>query len=156
MIYTVTFNPAIDYVMRLPTLREGKTNRALSTEIQFGGKGINVSRVLAELGVDTTALGFVAGFTGAALEAHLEAVGIRSRMIRLPEGQTRINVKLKTNSGGVKETEINAPGPHIPPACLEALLTELDTLVAGDTLVLAGSMPSSLPNDTYSRIKTQS
>ena len=152
MIYTVTFNPAIDYVMRLPVLRQGETNRAVTSDIQFGGKGVNVSCVLRELGVENTALGFVAGFTGEALAEHLSALGVRTDFIRLPEGNTRINVKLKTPEGSAKETEINAAGPAIPNECLQALLAKLDTLTEGDTLVLAGSIPASLPKDTYSRI----
>ena len=152
MIYTVTFNPAIDYVMRLSVLRQGETNRASTSDIQFGGKGINVSCVLRELGVENTALGFVAGFTGDALAEYLSTLGIRTDFIRLPEGNTRINVKLKTPEGSAKETEINAAGPAIPNECLQALLAKLDTLTEGDTLVLAGSIPTSLPRDIYSRI----
>ena len=102
MIYTLTFNPALDYIMRLPVLREGETNRAASTALQFGGKGINVSLVLAEMGVESVALGFVAGFTGEALSAHLAAVGVQTDFIPLPEGLTRINVKLKTPEGDRK------------------------------------------------------
>lgn len=152
MIYTLTFNPALDYIMRLPVLREGETNRAASAEIQFGGKGINVSCVLAALGVESTALGFIAGFTGEALTAHLSASGIRTDFIPLPEGHTRINVKLKTPEGRFPETEINASGPAIPETCMDALIAKLDILTHGDTLVLAGSIPASLPRDTYSRI----
>lgn len=152
MIYTLTFNPALDYIMRLPVLREGETNRAASTALQFGGKGINVSLVLAEMGVESVALGFVAGFTGEALSAHLAAVGVQTVFIPLPEGLTRINVKLKTPEGDHPETEINAAGPAIPTECLEALYRKLDALSAGDTLVLAGSIPPSLPRDTYCRI----
>ena len=152
MIYTLTFNPALDYIMRLPVLREGETNRAASTALQFGGKGINVSLVLAEMGVESVALGFVAGFTGEALSAHLAAVGVQTDFIPLPEGLTRINVKLKTPEGDHPETEINAAGPAIPTECLEALYRKLDALSAGDTLVLAGSIPPSLPRDTYCRI----
>ena len=152
MIYTLTFNPAIDYILRLPVLREGKTNRAASASIQFGGKGINVSRMLAARGVTSTALGFAAGFTGEALTAHLTEAGISADFISLPEGHTRINVKLKTPQGAYPETEINASGPAIPPNCLEALYNKLDALREGDTLVLAGSIPSSLPQDTYSSV----
>ncbi|MBR5123964.1 MAG: 1-phosphofructokinase [Clostridia bacterium] len=152
MIYTLTFNPALDYIMRLPVLREGETNRAASAEIQFGGKGINVSCVLASLGVESTVLGFVAGFTGEALTAHLSSSGIRTDFIPLPEGNTRINVKLKTPEGHFPETEINAPGPAVPEDCVKALMAKLNALTEGDTLVLAGSVPASLPRDTYSRI----
>ena len=152
MIYTLTFNPAIDYVMRLPVLREGETNRAAATAVQFGGKGVNVSLMLAALGVESTALGFVAGFTGAALAAHLGSRGVKTDFIPLPEGLTRINVKLKTPEGDHPETEINASGPAIPADCLEALYDKLDGLTAGDTLVLAGSIPPSLPRDAYRAI----
>lgn len=149
MIYTVTFNPAIDYVMRLPTVATGETNRAAETSLQFGGKGINVSLVLRELGAETTALGFVAGFTGEALAAHLTARGIPADFIALPYGLTRINVKVKADG---TETELNAPGPEIPADCLNALLSRLDRLKEGDALVLAGSIPPSLPRDIYARI----
>ena len=152
MIYTLTFNPALDYVLRLPTLREGETNRAESASIHFGGKGINVSLVLSALGVESTALGFVAGFTGEALVSHLAERGVHTHFIPLPEGLTRINVKLKTPEGAYPETEINTSGPAIPPPCLEALYRRLDTLGAGDTLVLAGSIPAGLPKDTYRAI----
>ena len=152
MIYTLTLNPALDYIVRLPAIREGQTNRAVSTELQFGGKGVNVSLVLAELGISSVALGFAAGFTGAALTAYLTERGVRADFIPLPEGLTRINIKLKTPEGVHPETEINASGPAIPAACMEALCARLDTLTAGDTLVLAGSIPSSLPKDTYRAI----
>ena len=152
MIYTVTFNPAVDYVMRLDALHTGETNRSRSEGIQFGGKGINVSCVLRELGVENTALGFIAGFTGLALSEHLTGMGIRSELIPLPEGMTRINVKLKTMGTSMEETEINGAGPAIPPACVDQLMEKLDTLTAGDTLILAGSIPASLPKDIYSRI----
>ena len=152
MIYTLTLNPALDYIVRLPAIREGQTNRAVSTELQFGGKGVNVSLVLAELGISSVALGFAAGFTGAALTAYLTERGVRADFILLPEGLTRINIKLKTPEGDHPETEINASGPNVPAACMEALYARLDTLTAGDTLVLAGSIPSSLPKDTYRAI----
>ena len=149
MIYTLTLNPALDYILRLPVLREGETNRAASAELQFGGKGVNVSQVLAELGVESTALGFAAGFTGDALAAYLSERGVRSDFVRLPEGLTRINIKLKTPEGDHPETEINAAGPAIPAHCAEALLAKLDSLAEGDVLVLAGSIPPSLPRNTY-------
>ena len=152
MIYTLTLNPALDYVMRLPSVKEGATNRAVSTDLQFGGKGVNVSLVLSALGVENTALGFAAGFTGAALTAFLTERGIRADFIPLPEGLTRINVKLKTPEGLHPETEINAAGPNIPADCMDALYRKLDALAEGDTLVLAGSIPSSLPKDTYRAI----
>ena len=148
MIYTVTFNPAIDYVMQAGEIELGKTNRSSNEEIHFGGKGINLSFVLAELGKDTTALGFVAGFTGDALEKAVEKMGIKTDFIHLKSGNTRINVKLN----GEKETEINGSGPNIEAVELEALFEKLESLKSGDTLVLAGSIPASLPNDIYGQI----
>lgn len=152
MFYTLTLNPALDYIMRLPAVTEGATNRTTTTSLHFGGKGINVSLVLSELGVESTALGFVAGFTGDALTAYLTDKGIRADFIRLPEGLTRINVKLKTPEGAYPETEINAAGPAIPTACMDTLYQKLETLTEGDTLVLAGSIPASLPKSTYRAI----
>ena len=152
MIYTLTFNPAIDYVMQLPELIPDRTNRTTAAQVQFGGKGVNVSCVLRELGAENTALGFIAGFTGEALAEHLSTLGVHTDFIPLPEGLTRINVKIKIEQEGGRETEINAAGPSIPPACLDALMAKLDALNDGDTLVLAGSIPPSLPRDTYSRI----
>ncbi len=148
MIYTVTFNPAIDYVMHTGVLESGKTNRSEREEIYFGGKGINVSYVLSQLGMPTTALGFAAGFLGDALVDAVNSWGINADFIRLPHGNTRINVKLK----GSAETEINAEGPQIDSASLCALYERLDTIREGDTLVLAGSVPSSLPRDIYESI----
>ena len=148
MIYTVTFNPALDYVVRLPELAPGEVNRTDSEDIQLGGKGINVSCVLGQLGFESVALGFVAGFTGEAVEAGLARRGVKSDFIRLPEGLTRINVKIKAGA----ETEINGRGPAIPAEALEELFHKLDALTAGDVLVLAGSIPASLPSDVYQRI----
>lgn len=149
MIYTVTMNPALDYVLRLDALAPGQTNRAARTDIQYGGKGINVSNVLKNLGVPSVALGFRAGFTGEELARGLEQMGLKSDLIPLPAGRTRINVKLKA---GPAETEINAPGPEIPADALSALLEKLDRLGPGDYLVLAGSLPAALPQDTYGKI----
>ena len=148
MIFTVTFNPAIDYVMQVGDITFGKTNRSVAEEILFGGKGINVSSVLAELGIKTTALGFTAGFTGEALEKAVAKMGIKADFIRLKNGNTRINVKLK----GSDETEINATGPNIERDELNCLFEKLDALKSGDTLVLAGSIPASLPSDIYEQI----
>lgn len=148
MVYTVTFNPALDYVVRMKEFRAGDINRTQQEEIQFGGKGINVSTVLSHLGVENIALGFLAGFTGQALEEGLRKSGIRTDFIRLPEGLTRINVKIKAG----QETEINGQGPAIPAAALEELLGKLDRLESGDVLDLSGSIPASLPNDVYQKI----
>ncbi len=148
MIYTVTLNPALDYVMQVDTFTEGETNRSGGEYIQFGGKGINVSVVLSRLGVPTTAIGFVAGFTGEALEKAIKAEGVCADFIHLKAGLTRINVKLK----GDKETEINAGGPVIDGDALGTLYRQLDALKTGDILVLAGSVPKSLPTDIYAQI----
>lgn len=148
MIYTVTLNPSLDYAMTLSDLILGRTNRSTKEQITFGGKGINVSAILTELGEDNIALGFIAGFTGDALEDAVRQAGIQCDFIRLQEGMTRINVKLK----GKTETEINASGPYIYPEALEAFLAKLDHISEGDTLVLAGSLPPSLPRDLYRQI----
>ena len=149
MIYTVTFNPAIDYVLHLTApLAVGEINRTSDEACQFGGKGINVSGVLRELGCESIALGFTAGETGAWLERGLQLSGLKTRFIRLPDGMTRINVKVK----GVKETEINGSGPNITPEAMQALWDNLEELGEGDILVLAGSIPSSMPQDVYQQI----
>ena len=148
MIYTVTMNPSLDYAMEICDLIPGRTNRSKGEQITFGGKGINVSAVLTELGEDNIALGFTAGFTGEALEEAVRQAGVKCDFIRLREGMTRINVKLK----GKSETEINASGPNISPEALEAFFVKLDQIGAGDTLVLAGSLPPSLPRDLYCQI----
>ncbi len=148
MIYTVTFNPAIDYVVRVEEFSLGQINRSSREEIQFGGKGINVSVMLNHLGTDSCALGFLAGFTGKAIEDDLHRMGIRTDFIHLSQGMTRINVKLKAK----EETEINGQGPEISQADFQKLLEQVALLQPGDTLVLAGSIPQSLPDDVYERI----
>lgn len=148
MIYTVTFNPALDYVVRMDALALGQVNRTASEDVQLGGKGINVSWVLRELGQENVALGFVAGFTGKAIEDGLAAKGVATDFIHLPAGLTRINVKLKAG----EETEINGKGPDISAEALEELLCKLDALGEGDVLVLAGSIPASMPSDVYESI----
>lgn len=148
MIYTVTFNPALDYVVRMDELALGQVNRTVSEDVQLGGKGINVSWVLRELGHENVALGFVAGFTGKAIEDGLAAKGVATDFIHLPAGLTRINVKLKAG----EETEINGKGPDISAEALEELYHKLDALSEGDVLVLAGSIPVSMPSDVYESI----
>lgn len=149
MIYTVTFNPAIDYVLRVgETLLVGGLNRTTAEDFQFGGKGINVSGVLKALGQTSVALGFVAGFTGDALEQGLQQQGLQTDFIHVQQGMTRINVKIK----GPEETEINGMGPQITPADMDSLYQKLDKLQTGDTLILSGSIPSCLPQDTYEKI----
>ena len=148
MIYTVTFNPALDYVVWMDQLCPGQINRTAREEIQCGGKGINVSTVLTALGVENIALGFLAGFTGRALEEGLRSQGIRTDFIWLPEGLTRINVKVK----GGAETEINGQGPAVGPVALRALQDKLNRLEAGDFLVISGSVPAALSHDVYEQI----
>lgn len=148
MIYTVTFNPALDYVVGLEQLISGHVNRTTSEEIFYGGKGINVSVVLQTLGLDSVALGFIAGFTGDEIEQGIKSQGIQTDFVRLPEGISRINIKIKSD----RETEINANGPFIPETAINELFEKLDKLVEGDTLVLAGSIPSTLPDNIYEQI----
>lgn len=148
MIYTVTFNPALDYVMRLPSLLPGRTNRADGEELQVGGKGVNVSYILGQLGRESVALGFLAGDTGELLRRRVEEMGVKTDFVTLPTGQTRINVKVK----GQEETELNGRGPDIPPQSVEELFTKLDALKAGNALVLSGSVPVSLSPHTYEDI----
>ncbi|MGI6268944.1 MAG: 1-phosphofructokinase [Candidatus Howiella sp.] len=148
MIYTVTFNPAIDYVLHMPALHPGEVNRAASEAVYYGGKGINVSCVLQTLGLLNTAIAFTAGFTGTALRDGLEASGVRTDFIELGTGLTRINVKIKADA----ETDINANGPDIGLDALNALYKKLGRLKAGDYLCLSGSIPPSLPDDVYEKI----
>ena len=148
MVYTVTFNPAIDYVVRVKEILVGATNHSEREEIYFGGKGINVSVVLKELGVDSRALGFTAGFTGEAIEKGLADLGVDTDFVHLKRGNSRINVKLKSK----EENEINGQGPHIDDESVAALFKKLDALTDGDTLILAGSIPSSLTSDIYEKI----
>ena len=145
MIYTVTLNPSIDYIVRLDKLTSGITNRTTSEEYYYGGKGINVSLVLAELDLDSTAYGFVAGFTGKAIENGIRNDHIITDFIKLKEGISRINIKIKAG----EETEINCQGPHIDEQELERLLQKIDRIQPGDTLILAGSIPNTMPDDTY-------
>lgn len=148
MIYTVTLNPSLDYSMYPKNIIFGKTNRSDREKICVGGKGINVSTVLNNLGIESVALGFVAGFVGKAITDELEKMGISRDFIQLDNGQSRINVKLKTEL----ETEINANGPEISRECLDMLFEKLSQLCTDDILVLAGSIPQCLPNTVYSDI----
>lgn len=148
MIYTVTFNPAIDYVLGVDELKIGEVNRSAYEEVYFGGKGINVSTVLKNLEVESIALGFVAGFTGDAIEKGLREAGVSNDFIRLADGMTRINVKIKSN----KETEINGQGPVITPEALDELFDKIDQIKQEDVLVLAGSIPSTMPDDIYEKM----
>lgn len=148
MIYTVTFNPSLDYIVTVNDFRLGETNRTASEQMLPGGKGINVSTVLENLGFDNTALGFVAGFTGREIVSKVRELGFQSEFIELDEGWSRINIKMKDFDG----TEINGQGPAISGAALQALLEKLDGLKEGDILVLAGSIPASIPETIYAEI----
>lgn len=148
MIYTVTFNPAIDYVVHADDVQVGAVNRSRQEEVYFGGKGINVSVVLHELGLASKALGFVAGFTGEAIEQGLRADDIETDFIHLEKGFSRINVKIKSG----EETELNGQGPEIPEDKLRQLFDQLEQVQDGDTIILAGSIPASLPADVYEQI----
>ena len=148
MIYTLTVNPAIDYTVSVENFTLGRVNRTLSEQIFIGGKGINVSCVLNNLGVKSTALGFAAGFTGEAIVNGLEKLGVKTDFVMLQNGASRINVKLKAEH----ETEINGQGPHIPNDKLKELFDKIDGINSGDMLVLAGSVPNTLPKDIYQQI----
>lgn len=148
MIYTVTFNPALDYVIGVEELRLGEVNRTNKEAVYYGGKGINVSVVLKTLGMESVALGFVAGFTGAEIEQGVKAQGVQADFIQLKEGMSRINIKIKSQ----EETEINGQGPKISDEELNQLFDKLDQMVEGDILVLAGSIPNTLPDDIYEEI----
>ncbi|MCM1308649.1 MAG: 1-phosphofructokinase [Butyrivibrio sp.] len=148
MIYTVTFNPAVDYIVHTDEMKVGGVNRLSGEELYFGGKGINVSFVLKELGIETKALGFVAGFTGDAIERGVRERGIAADFVHLSEGFSRINVKIKSG----EETELNGQGPRIPKEAVDSLFEKLGQIKDGDTLVLAGSIPNTLPSDMYEKI----
>ena len=148
MIYTVTFNPSLDYIVKVDDFKTGQVNRTASERLFPGGKGINVSIVLKNLGFDNVALGFIAGFTGREIETRVRDFGCSSDFIEIENGLSRINVKLKSQ----EESEINGRGPQISEEALEKLFAQLDRLKKGDVLALAGSIPSSMPSDTYERI----
>ena len=148
MIYTVTFNPSLDYIVSVENFQLGLTNRTSSELMLPGGKGVNVSTVLMNLGIENTALGFAAGFVGDEIIRRLEEMGVQNGFIRIEEGVSRINLKLKSIDG----TEINGQGPVISPEHVEELMKQLDRLGEGDVLFLSGSIPSSMPDDAYQKI----
>ncbi len=145
MIYTVTFNPSLDYIVSVDNLTLGRVNRTSAELIFPGGKGINVSMVLKNLGVDSEALGFMAGFTGHQIDKLLKDRQVRSNFIEVKDGMSRINVKVRSN----EESEINGMGPVISEDDIKKLYAQLDQLQEGDILVLAGSIPSVMPESMY-------
>lgn len=148
MVYTVTFNPAMDYVMQVKNMNEKDINRSEEETMFYGGKGINVSSVLTQLDIENTATGFLAGFTGSELERMLRTDNINTDFVHLKTGFTRINVKIKSE----KELDINAHGPDISEQDIDELLNKLKKIKSGDYLVLAGSVPPSLSDDIYEKI----
>ncbi len=145
MIYTITFNPALDYIMNVTDYHEGMVNRSHNERYLVGGKGVNVSIVLGNLGIPSTALGFAAGFTGREILAKLKEYNIMSDFVELPTGLSRVNVKLKSDA----ETEINADGPEIDEKSLALLMEKIEAIKSGDMLVIAGSVPSGLKKTVY-------
>lgn len=148
MIYTITFNPALDYIVKIDDFNLGHVNRSENEDVYAGGKGINVSIVLNNLGVKSKALGFIAGFTGEEIERRVREFGCDTDFIKLKDGMSRINVKIKADV----ESEINGGGPEISEDALNKLYEQLDKLISGDILVLAGSIPKTMPVDIYERI----
>lgn len=148
MIYTITFNPALDYIVKMDKFDLGHVNRTIREDIYAGGKGINVSIVLNNLSIENKALGFIAGFTGDEIERRVREFGCNTDFVKLKEGMSRINVKMKADV----ESEINGGGPDISKEALDELYLKLDALKSGDILVLAGSIPKSLPVDIYEKI----
>ena len=148
MIYTITLNPSLDYFVTVEHFELGRTNRAATEQILPGGKGLNVSVMLKNLGIDSTALGFTAGFAGKEIIRRIEEQGIHNGLTWLEEGNSRINVKIKNVEG----TEINGIGPNIPEEELDKLLARVCELKSGDFLVIAGSIPASVPNNIYVKL----
>lgn len=148
MIYTLTVNPSLDYIVDVEHFKTGEVNRTKGEKIYPGGKGINVSIVLQNLGIENKALGFTAGFTGSEIERLLGQKGVNTDFLHIKSGLSRINVKLRSD----EESEINGSGPKIGKDDIDALFAKLEKLSEGDTLVLAGSIPSSLPQTFYSDI----
>ena len=145
MIYTLTYNPSIDYLVTVDRLEIGKLNRMRKVTYLYGGKGVNVSQVLKELGIDNTALGFVAGFTGREIEEGLHKLGINTDFVHLPEGHSRINIKFH----GIEETEVNAPGPFVDAVSMRALRDKIMHIQKDDILILAGAATANMENDTF-------
>ena len=148
MIYTVTMNPSLDYIVQLETFEEGKLNRSIFEQIDVGGKGINVSIALKHLGRISTPLGYVAGFTGDEIERRVSSHGLIPEFIKLDHGESRINIKMKHET----ETEINASGPTVEKEDIEKLYVKLEHLTDGDVLILSGSMASGVEENFYADV----
>ncbi len=145
MIYTLTYNPSIDYLVTVDGFEIGGINRMRKDSYMYGGKGVNVSQVLKELGIENTALGFVAGFTGKEIEEGLQKMGIHTNFVHLPEGYSRINIKFH----GIEETEVNAPGPFVDAVSMRALRDKIAQIDKDDILILAGAATANMENDTF-------
>ena len=148
MIYTITFNPALDYISQVDNFEIGKINRTKNEKILPGGKGLNVSIVLKNLGIENTALGFIGGFTGEELNKRIEEYGIKTDFIKVREGFTRINVKISSN----EETALNGNGPKITQENMQALLEKIEKINKEDTVILAGNVPKGINNNIYELI----
>lgn len=148
MIYTLTFNPALDYVIHVDNFQENMTNRTTKEMIFYGGKGLNISFVLNAFQIPSTALGFIAGFTGNELQRGCKAQGLHCNFIQVEEGMTRINIKLKSRV----ETEINGMGPYIKESHMQKLFQQLSSLQADDWLILSGSIPKGMNDATYAHL----
>ena len=145
MIYTITFNPALDYISQVENFETGKINRTKTEKILPGGKGLNVSTVLKNLGIESTALGFIAGFTGDELRKNIEKRGIKTDFIKVEKGITRINVKISSN----EETALNGNGPEITEEDIKKLLEKIEKIKKEDMVILAGNIPRCINNDIY-------
>lgn len=154
MIYTLTFNPAIDYIAEVNNLKMNEINRAISEKILAGGKGINVSIVLKSLGIESTALGFIAGFTGMEIKQRIEEFGVKTDFVYIPDKFSRINVKLQTSEFGtiLEETAINGEGPKIAEQEIDELMKKLDKIEKDDFIVISGSVSRNMKNDIYEKI----
>lgn len=148
MIYTITFNPALDYISQVENFQKGKINRTTNEKILPGGKGLNVSIVLKNLGIDNTALGFIAGFTGDELKKRIEQYNVNTNFIKVENGITRINVKISSN----EETALNGCGPQITEDDLEKILTQIDEIQTEDIVILAGNIPKNINKNIYEKI----
>ena len=153
MIYTITFNPALDYITQVENFKIGEINRTKTETILPGGKGLNVSIVLKNLEIENTALGFIAGFTGEELRQKIEAKGVKTEFIKVEKGMTRINIKItSTNKENIEETALNGMGPQITKNDIEVLLQKLKNMSTKDIVILAGSIPKNIDNDIYEKI----